>query len=112
MDKTTRYESIIIELLAEYADFWGSGNGIKRCVITDKNNHTYQLMSYGWQDGKRYIHNIAFHLELIGDKIWIHQNNTEAMIADELMEKGVSRKDIVLGFIPDKDRIYTGFAVA
>lgn len=112
MDKTTQYESIILELLSEYADFWGSSHGIKRRVIADKENHTYQLLSYGWQDGKRYVHNMAFHLEIIGSKIWVHQNNTEAMIADELMEKGVDKKDIVLGFIPDKDRIYTGFAVA
>ena len=112
MDKTTQYELIILELLSEYADFWGSDNGIKRRVIADKNNHTYQLISYGWQEGKRYVHNIAFHLEIINNKIWIHQNNTEAMIADELMEKGVAKNDIVLGFIHDNERIYTGFAVA
>jgi hypothetical protein len=112
MDKTARYELIILDLLSEYAHFWGSDGGIKRRVIADKNIHTYQLISYGWQDGKRYVHNIAFHLEIIDDKVWIHQNNTEAMIADELMEKGVDKKDIVLGFIPDKERVYTGFAVA
>jgi hypothetical protein len=112
MDKTAGYESIVLEMLAEYANFWGSDNDIKRKVIADKDNHNYQLISYGWQNGKRYIHNIAFHLEIIDEKIWIHQNNTEALIADELMERGVSKGDIVLGFIPYKERIHTGFAVA
>jgi hypothetical protein len=112
MDKTAQYESAVLTLLSEYAEFWGSNNGIKRRVIADKDNHTYQLISYGWQDGQRYVHNLAFHLEIIDGKVWIHRNNTEALIADELIEKGVTKNDIVLGFIPDKERVYTGFAVA
>ena len=34
------------------------------------------------------------------------------MIADELMEKGVPKSDIVLGFVPEKVRGSEGFAVA
>jgi hypothetical protein len=45
-------------------------------------------------------------------KIWIQCNNTEREIVDELMEKGVERQDIVLGFIPPYARIHSGFAVA
>ena len=112
MDKAIKYEQTVSELLDEYVDFWGSSHGINRRVIADKAHHTYQLITYGWQDGKRYVHNIAFHIEIIGSKIWIHQNNTEAMIADELMEKGVDKNDIVLGFIAPNERIHTGFAIA
>jgi XisI protein len=40
----------------------------------------------GWQDNKRYIHAIAFHISISNQKIIIQQNNTEAQIADELVE--------------------------
>lgn len=31
-------------------------------------------------------------------RIWIQQNNTEANIAAELEERGISKSDIVIGF--------------
>ena len=34
------------------------------------------------------------------------------MIADELVEKGVAKEDIVLGFIEPEARQYSGFAAA
>ncbi len=112
MDKTLKYQKIIIDLLNEFSEFWQSKRGVKNQVMADKDNHIYQLTMFGWQNGKRYVHLIAFHLEIINGKIWIHQNNTEAMIADELMEKGVAREDIVLGFIEPEARVYSGFAAA
>ncbi|MBE9129517.1 XisI protein [Coleofasciculus sp. LEGE 07092] len=39
-------------------------------------------------------------------------NNTEAHLADELMELGVSREDIVLGFHSPYMRQFTDFAVS
>jgi hypothetical protein len=49
---------------------------------------------------------------MIDTKVWIHQNNTQYLIADELIEKGVAQEDIVLGFLSEQDRAYSGFAVA
>ena len=41
-------------------------------------------------------HLVAFNIEIIDGKVWIHQNNTEAMIADELVEKGTAKEDFAL----------------
>lgn len=112
MDKTLKYQEAIITLLHEFSDFWRSTKGVKNQIVVDKENHIYQLNIFGWQQGKRYVHLVAFHLEIIDDKVWIHQNNTEAMIADELIEKGIKRDDIVLGFIEPEARQYSGFAAA
>jgi hypothetical protein len=112
MDKTLKYQEAIITLLREFAEFWKSSKGVKNQVIADKENHIYQLNMFGWQESQMYIHLVAFHLEIIQGKVWIHQNNTEAMIADELMEHGIAREDIVLGFLQEQDRAYSGFAVA
>lgn len=55
---------------------------------------------------------MAFHFDIVDEKIWIQQNNTEAMIADELVERGVPATDIVLGFVVPDARQFSGFAVA
>lgn len=112
MDNTLKYQSIIIDLLNEYADFWKSTRGIQHQVIADKEQRHYQLVMLGWQDGKRYVHTLAFHIDIINGKVWIQQNNTEALIADELVAAGVQKNDIILGFIAPEARQYTGFAVA
>ena len=112
MDNTLIYQNTIINLLNEYADFWKTTQGIQNQVIIDKEHHFYQLLMVGWRDSTHYIHTTAFHFAIIEGKIWIHQNNTEALIADELVERGVSKSDIVLGFIAPEVRAYTGFAVA
>jgi XisI protein len=112
MDKTIKYENVIIALLHEFAEFWRSSRGVKNQVVADKENHIYQLNMFGWQNGKVYVHLVAFHLEIIDGKVWIHQNNTEAMIADELIEKGIAREDIVLGFLHERDRDYAHYAAA
>jgi XisI protein len=112
MDNTLNYHIIIMELLDEYIVFWQNGDGIERKVLYDNTSKTYTLVSYGWQDKKRYLHGISFHLQIIDSKVWIHQNNTQYLIADELIEKGVARTDIVLGFIHERDRAYSGFASA
>lgn len=112
MDKSLKYEQAILNLFEEYATFWRTNTGVENHIIADKERHRYQLILVGWQDGKRYVHSVAFHIEIIDGRIWIHQNNTEALIADELIAKGVQKSDIILGFIPPNERIYTGFASA
>ncbi len=112
MDKILKYQEAIITLLHEFSDFWRSSRGVKNQVSIDKEQHIYQLNIFGWQNGKRYVHLVAFHFEIIDGKVWIHQNNTEAMIADELIEKGIAKEDIVLGFVEPEARQYSGFAVA
>lgn len=39
-------------------------------------------------------------------------NNTETMVADELMNRGIAKSDIVLAFHREDMRQFTGFAVA
>lgn len=112
MDKITQYEQAICEILGEYAQLKRTGRPkIKSHFIVDKEHKHYQVLTVGWHQGK-YIYTVAFHLSIDQDKVWIHQNNTELLIADALCEKGVPKFDIVLGFISEQARSHTGFAVA
>ena len=51
----------------------------------------------------------SFIFEIDG-KIWLQQNNTDILIADELIENGIPKDKIVLGFIAPSERLSTGFA--
>jgi hypothetical protein len=112
MDKTTKYQQIICDILQEYASIRKSLTpDVHSQMLIDTVRNHYQLLSIGWHNN-RYVYTVAFHFDIINDKIWIQQNNTDVLIADELIDKGVSRSDIVLGFVPEKARSLEGFAVA
>ena len=112
MDKITEYIQIIKDILREYGSISSSlSPAIKREVIIDDQHYHYQLLSVGWHNHK-FTDFVSFHFDIIDGKIWIQQNNTEALIADELIERGVEKTDIVLGFVPEEARAYSGFAVS
>jgi len=111
MDQIAQYQNIIIDLLNEYAQLGTSASGLSRQVIADKDRNHFQLVTVGWREGKHFVYIVAFHFDIIDGKIWIQQNNTEAQIADELVERGVPKSDIVIGFQPPVVREVSGFAV-
>jgi hypothetical protein len=43
--------------------------------------------------------------------VWIQYDGTNRPVADELIEAGIPKEDIVLGFQPAEVRPLTGFAV-
>ncbi|ETX04038.1 element excision factor XisI family protein [Candidatus Entotheonella palauensis] len=61
--------------------------------------------------GDNHIHGSIIHVEFIDDKIRIQYDGTETGIAQELLEAGIPKEEIVLGFRPEKIRAYTGFAI-
>ena len=116
MDIKINYQKIVCELFKEYELYLSRANGIHNQTIEpetifDLQNNHFQLLLKGWK-GYQQIFRIAFHIDIIENKVWIQQNNTEFRIADELIEKGIPKTDIVLGFISPKERAYTDFAVA
>lgn len=68
------------------------------------------LLTVGDVNGKR-VHGCIVHLEVVGDKIWIHEDGLEDGIADDLLRMGIPKERIVLGFHPPQVRRYTEFAV-
>jgi hypothetical protein len=112
MDKIAKYQQILCGILEEYGSIEKRLTpNIKFQIVIDNVHKHYQLLSIGWHN-ERFTYLVAFHFDIIGDKIWIQQNNTDVLIADELIERGVLKSDIVLGFIPENVRSYEGFAVA
>jgi hypothetical protein len=104
MDTIGYYGKIVEELLNKYASIRKTLTpGVRSELIIDRERHHYQLLTIGWHQ-HLFIYTIVFHFDIIDGKLWIQQNNTDALIADELVQRGVDRNDIVMGFISEQAR--------
>jgi hypothetical protein len=79
-------------------------------LIFDEKRHHYQLIHLGWDDLKR-VYGCIIHIDIKDEKIWIQRDRTEIGVANELLELGIPKEDIVLAFHAPYKRKYTGFAV-
>lgn len=112
MDKVKQYEQYILQFLEEQANEKVANlENVETQIIADSIRHHYQLLRIGWINGE-FVYYCVFHFDIKDGKVWIQQNNTELLVADILMEKGVKKSDIVLGFISPYLRKESGFAAA
>ena len=113
MERVSFYQKKIQEVLSEYlTDLRQPTNkDIDFVPICDKEKNHFQIIAMGWEKDER-IFNLLFHLDIIGDKIWVQEDKMEESIAEKLVEKGLSKKDIVLAYFPDYHRGYTEYAVS
>ncbi|MEZ4775153.1 MAG: XisI protein [Bacteroidia bacterium] len=111
MEKVARYQKLIRELLEEWAEVRESEENVENQVIVDTIQNHFQLVRVGWV-GDKYIFSPMIHFDIKNDKIWLQANFTDADVARELVDKGVPRQDIVLGFQPPYVRPHTEYGVA
>ncbi len=111
MDTIAQYREIVRNLIREYTSHKFSHGQITSEAILDEQNNHYEVLNSGW-DGEYRVHSVAIHIDIIGDKVWVQHDGTNRVIAEELVEAGIPREAIVLGFRPPELRPYSGFAVA
>ena len=111
MDKLALYRKIIEEILTEQAGYKLANSDIDKELIMDRERDHYQVSLVGWEGLKR-VHSCSIHIDIKGDKVWLQRDYTDAEIAAQLIEKGIPKEDIVLGFHAPYKRPYTGFAIA
>jgi len=110
MDRIKKYQDAIIDLLQQYQQ---AGSQDETFLITDREHNHFQVMSAGWQDEDSFTMGILLHFQIKPDnKIWILANWTEDDVAQALVNRGIPKSDIVLGFHPKYVRQYSGYAVA
>lgn len=110
MDTIASYRNIIQSLLTAYAAIPIANGKIDCYTVFDTEQDHYQVMNVGW-DGHRRVYGCVLHLDIKEGKIWIEQNMTEMMVAQELVARGVAKEDIILGFQAPEMREYTGYGV-
>lgn len=111
MDKITKYRDCVIKLLTSYVSDDVSDNEVEVQLILDTERNHYQWMNVGWQELNR-IYRCVMHFDIKDEKIWLQQNLTEFNPAEELVEMGIPREDIVLGLQAPYKRQYTDYGVA
>ena len=111
MDYIETYRRVIEQTLTEHARVpYAYGNIEIQTVFDDKRNH-YLLMLVG-REGIRRVHGCLVHINIVDNKIWIQRDGTEDGIATDLVNAGVPKDHIVLGFRSPEMRRHTEFAVA
>ena len=111
MDKLDKYRQIVQRLMDEYASYKSQNPDIEQELICDTKRDRYLLLNLGWENGHR-IYNCFIHLELRDEKVWIQRNMTDVDFAEELMEMGIAKTDIVLGFHSPFKRQFSEYAVS
>lgn len=110
MAKLEHYQNTVQTLLKNYAAYSQNESAIDTELIFDTTRDHYQLVHVGWQNERR-VYGCVFHLDIKAGKIWIQHNGTEDDIAAELVEMGIPKTDIVIGFHSPFKRQFTEYAV-
>lgn len=111
MDKLEQYRQYIQHILSKHSKYKSNREEVENELIFDTIHDHYQLMRIGWNGLSRVYHSVM-HFDIKNGKIWIQQNMTDIDLAQEFLEMGVPKEDIVLGLQPPYKRPYTGYGVA
>ncbi|MEY2978203.1 MAG: XisI protein [Prochlorotrichaceae cyanobacterium] len=110
MDTPTQYRNHLQKLMSDRAKLvWD--DRIQAQTIFDPEHDHYQLVYVGWRGSKR-VYGVILHADILDGKIWIQQDGTEEGLANQLVDLGVPKHDIILAFDPPKLRQYTDFAIS
>ena len=111
MASLDQYREIVQRLLQDYAVYSCDDQDIDTELILDTTRDHYQLVHVGWQNERR-VYGCVLHLDIKEGKIWLQHNGTENDIAAELVEMGIPKTDIVIGFHSPFKRQFTEYAVS
>ncbi len=112
MEKIELYKKIIQEELA-YHQSHKAANApeLSRHLVVNDDKTEFILLDVGWFN-MRYISDIIFHIGIVKNKVWIHNDYTDIGIADYLVKGGIPKSEIVLAFLPKYAQELSEFAVA
>jgi len=91
------YAEAIKKIILEHWQYRQQDKTVEAQIVFDEERQNYLLLHVGWEDEKR-IYGCPIHVEIKEDKIWIQRDFTESGIAQELMEMGIPKEKIVLGY--------------
>ena len=103
----THYATAIKTVLREYQKFQTPNSAIE--LLFDDEHLRYMVIRVGWHQQKR-IHLCLAHIDIVGDLVIIQSNNTEAPLAAELVDMGIPKEKIGLGFIPPEAQQYAEYS--
>jgi hypothetical protein len=112
MDRIDEYRKLIRGILTDHARI-PFAHGDLRCeTVFDAESDRYVLLVFGRDHDRRRVNVPLIHVEIIDGKIWVQNDGTEYGVAQELVDQGVPKDRIVLGFMAPERRKFSEFAVA
>ncbi|MFN8354652.1 MAG: element excision factor XisI family protein [Spirosomataceae bacterium] len=113
MEKIARYQTIVKERLQKFVH-QGDSYPVKEYEIFDDQHGHYQIVRVGWTPKNKFVLEIVIYIQVRTDdgKVWIWANWTEHDLATELIQAGIDKTEIVLGFLPEYARHYAEASVA
>lgn len=111
MDDLEQYRLIIRNIIEKYAQYKPSVGDIEVELIFNEENDHYELMHTGWTGTYR-VHGSVIHIDIRDGKVWLEHDGTDANIAEQLVQAGIPRDQIVLGYKSSDMRVHSNFAVA
>jgi hypothetical protein len=109
MNSLEQYRVWIKQILTEHSRLKSSYGEIEEVVSFDEVRDHYQLFSVGWENRRR-VFGSTIHIDIIDGKIWIQNDGAEVGVANELVDLGVPKGEIVLAYQPVNGRRLTEFA--
>ena len=91
------YKQCIKRVLSGYETLKTNQSEVE--LIFDDSRMRYMVVRIGWLNQKR-IHLCLVHIDIVGDGVVLQCNNTEDMVATELVAAGIPQHKIRLGFLP------------
>jgi len=110
MAKLEKYRDAIKQVIRNYQQYTKADSPVEAQIMFDTEHDHYQLVHVGWEKQRR-VYGCVLHFDIKNEKIWVQHNGTEGNVADELIDLGVDKLDIVLGFHSPYKRQFTEFAV-
>lgn len=94
----------------EYQKYDSADDVIKSSVSFDDEHGNYVLLQAGWR-GDDYLQGAVIHVQLIDNKVFVQYDGTGYGVANELVDAGIPKSAIVLGFRHPSVRQYTEFSI-
>ena len=111
MDKISHYRQIVQDILTAHGQIQPVYGEIEMELLFDLTRDRYQVLRAGWLQKQR-VYGALIHIDITGEKLWIQYDGTEVGVANELVEQGIPKEDIVLAYHDPFIRQYDGFAVS
>lgn len=103
METLANYHKAVLAALTPSSTGGYLHKEVQEKLIVDEERGQYLVMRTGWHNGKNY-YGVIQHVEIMNGQVWIHTNNTEHYLEEELVLEGVAREDIIWASISPEDR--------
>ena len=97
-------KSIARKIIEDLAKRFRDDDGIEKQIISDEKHGQHLVFNNGWRDGQHLIYGSIVHIEVKKDgKVWLHHDGTDLIIGQMLLDAGVPKKELAVGFHAPRD---------